>query len=300
MGTRRRGASFAFGFGGQVAAALNVTYGWDNEGRPIWQEYPDLAAGSPNQIGARYAWGFDGMGRLATMTETDANGVVLGTLVSGVNYNAAGQMTEMFTPGETETRAYNALGQLTRQSGYFGKNVEYRYSATQNDGRITQRVDAISGEEVNYLYDSLGRLSSAVTTTNAAPQWGLSFAYDGFGNKLQQAVTKGTGPSHTYTVDPVTNRLSQFGHQSDETDAAKQLIFQSTAIADQLKRDFFYGAAPYYGSTIYLNTDALYGVDAKEMAITLIHESLHLVGFVHSDMAQASVTDSAIGEKCIK
>ena len=41
---------------------------------------------------------------------------------------------------------------------------EYRFSATQNDGRITQRKDWVSGEEITYQYDSLNRLISAQTT----------------------------------------------------------------------------------------------------------------------------------------
>ncbi|MBL0155496.1 MAG: hypothetical protein IPP47_00015 [Bryobacterales bacterium] len=110
-------------------------------------------------------------------------------------------------PGGTENRTYNVLGQLTEQNG-LGKNVQYVYNATANDGRITQRKDVLSGEEVTYQYDALGRLSSAATT---GPDWGLSFSYDGFGNKTQQTVTKGTGPSHSYAVDPLTNRLGGFG-----------------------------------------------------------------------------------------
>jgi len=36
---------------------------------------------------------------------------------------------------------------------------------------------------------------------------GLSFSYDGFGNKLGQTVTKGTAPAGAWAVDPATNRL---------------------------------------------------------------------------------------------
>ena len=53
-------------------------------------------------------------------------------------------------------------------------NLQYKFSATQNDGRITQLEDLVAGEEVNYQYDSLGRLTLAQTT---GPQWGQSFSY---------------------------------------------------------------------------------------------------------------------------
>jgi RHS repeat-associated protein len=64
--------------------------------------------------------------------------------------------------------------------------------------------DNISGEEVNYTYDSLNRLISAVTT---GPEWGLNFTYDGFGNKTAQTLVKGTAPVHSTAVDPATNRV---------------------------------------------------------------------------------------------
>jgi RHS repeat-associated protein len=63
--------------------------------------------------------------------------------------------------------------------------------------------DWISGEEVNYQYDLLGRLTSAVTT---GPEWGNGFVYDGFGNLLQKNVTKGSAPALSIQVDGATNR----------------------------------------------------------------------------------------------
>ena len=82
-------------------------------------------------------------------------------------------------------------------------DVEYRYAAT-NDGRLWQRKNWVSGEEVTYQYDQLGRLSTAATTDTA---WGLSWTFDGFGNRLQQSVTKGEAPVHSVAVDGLTNRM---------------------------------------------------------------------------------------------
>jgi YD repeat-containing protein len=39
---------------------------------------------------------------------------------------------------------------------------EYRYQA--NEARLWQRKDNVSGEEVTYQYDELGRLAAATTT----------------------------------------------------------------------------------------------------------------------------------------
>jgi RHS repeat-associated protein len=50
---------------------------------------------------------------------------------------------------------------------------------------------------------------------------GLGWTYDGFGNRLSQNVTKGSGPVVSLTVDPLTNRISTFGFSYD---AAGNLI----------------------------------------------------------------------------
>jgi hypothetical protein len=132
-----------------------------------------------------------------------------------LQFNAAGQMTSLTAVRATwsgstwvenpvtETRQYNVRGQMTRMTAPGEIDLEYRFSTTANDGRITQMKDWISGEELNYQYDSLGRLSSAVTT---GPEWGNGFVFDGFGNLLQKTVTKGSAPALSIQVNGTTNR----------------------------------------------------------------------------------------------
>ena len=57
---------------------------------------------------------------------------------------------------------------------------------------------------MQYLYDSLGRLTSAATL---GPDWGQAYGYDGWGNLLAKAVTKGTATTLNVAVDPATNRI---------------------------------------------------------------------------------------------
>jgi RHS repeat-associated protein len=138
------------------------------------------------------------------------NGIWVGfgpQVASGAQYNAAGQMTGL-TYGLsgvswTETNAFNALGQLTRKTIPTVVDFEYTFSATANNGQITTQKDWITGDEQNYQYDALKRLTMAWTT---GPAYGLSFGYDGFGNKLSQTVTKGSAPASSITVD-ANNRI---------------------------------------------------------------------------------------------
>jgi YD repeat-containing protein len=65
-------------------------------------------------------------------------------------------------------------------------DIQYVYSATQNNGRVTQTVDNVLGETVNYTYDSLLRLTGAQATGG---QWGQTYTFDGFGNLTAKTVT---------------------------------------------------------------------------------------------------------------
>jgi RHS repeat-associated protein len=91
-------------------------------------------------------------------------------------------------------------------------DLEYRYAAGQNNGRITQMKDWVSGEEVSYSYDTLNRLIQAVTT---GPQYGLNFSYDGFGNLTQEQVFKGTGYNMNLAYNGTTNRIVTAGYLYD-------------------------------------------------------------------------------------
>ena len=84
-------------------------------------------------------------------------------------YNPADQITTL--PRKTgistytnETRQYNSLLQMTRLT--FGSlDMEYIYSPTQNNGRITQSIEHVSNQTINYTYDSLNRLSTVESSS---------------------------------------------------------------------------------------------------------------------------------------
>jgi YD repeat-containing protein len=87
---------------------------------------------------------------------------------------------------------YNAMLQLTGVSGG-GRNMQYNYSPTQNNGKIVSETDLVSGETVSYTYDALNRLATAVSNSSSAP-WGQAFTYDGFGNLTNVNVISGSAP----------------------------------------------------------------------------------------------------------
>ncbi len=122
---------------------LQASYTYNDEGAPVSTQYPS---------GLELTYTYDSMGRPTKLTDNQA---IPTDYVREVQYNAAGQITQMNQFDNngryTETRQYNPLSQLARQtavaSGVTRMDYQYIYSATQNDGRITQRKDWVSGAD---------------------------------------------------------------------------------------------------------------------------------------------------------
>ncbi len=203
-----------------------ATYTWDNMGRMTGLNYP---LGGPQNIIT-----YDAMSNLSSETQApcqsqDQNGNCLTwgspSPLASATYNFAGQLATLgysFYPSggswwQTETHTYNSMMQLTNItiSNPFSRavslNVTYGYSATQNNGRIVSSVDAVTGENVSYTYDSLNRLIAAATSGTTGVQWGESYSYDGFGNLTSKVVTKGTAPQVYPQVNSTTNQARMSG-----------------------------------------------------------------------------------------
>jgi RHS repeat-associated protein len=139
-----------------------------------------------------------------------------------VQYDYAGRLTNMswltewagygISNSTSESRTYNANGQLASIGWSGSLTLQYNYSATQNNGQITQEVDSYPyGQAVtttSYQYDPLKRLTSAAMTqtgSSGITPWTQTYQYDGFGN-LTQKVLNGT--STPIPVNAATNRLT--------------------------------------------------------------------------------------------
>jgi RHS repeat-associated protein len=181
----------------------DATLNYDSYGRLSSIVYPNNAG--------TYAYTYDSLSRLSTLVKDSTT-----TLVDGVTYGPANELLTLKDSrwDTAEARTYNLLGQLTRIQAS-GLDLQYTYSGTQNNGQITKMKSTqypSPAEEVNYSYDSLARLSTAATTSTA---WGQSFVYDGWGNRTDQLVTKGSAPVISVTVDAATNRIASSGYLYD-------------------------------------------------------------------------------------
>ena len=144
-------------------------YNWDNEGRMTSLHYPCPTC-DPSQA---VAFQYDAMSNLTGLSDP------MNSVTASATYGVAGEMDTLSyqSSGTTtsETFSYNSLWQLTRTTATQGGNttmdLQYVYPAGLNNGRISQRVDSVAGETVNYTYDSLNRLATAGT---ASGSWGQS------------------------------------------------------------------------------------------------------------------------------
>ena len=150
--------------------AITATFSYDNEGRLTNVGYPD---------GTGYGYTFDTMGRPNTGS---GNAGSTGPAASGVQYNAAGQITQITQSGQIEGRSYNSLNQLTSIRKGSQIYTDYNYNSGTNNGQMASMQDRANGTATAYAYDSLKRLTSTTTTrfptvTNASfesmaiPNW---------------------------------------------------------------------------------------------------------------------------------
>ena len=81
--------------------------------------------------------------------------------------------TGAYPPNYTESRPYNDMLQLTRIWSGVGVDMEYTYPAGTNNGRITQSIDHVANETVNYTYDALNRLGTPAARLPSATAAGF-------------------------------------------------------------------------------------------------------------------------------
>lgn len=84
-------------------------------------------------------------------------------------------------------------------------NMAYSYVnpvTGKDNGQIASSTDAVTGETIAYLYDSLKRLASASSTAG----WSDGYSFDGSGN-LTGMSGSGGAPSLSVSVNAATNQI---------------------------------------------------------------------------------------------
>jgi RHS repeat-associated protein len=208
-------------------ATLDVSYTFNQAGQIATTTYPTTGSeenttyGNPQTVSytpSTFTYAYDTMGRPNSLTVGSfaINGYLYppyqNKWVQNVTYDYAGRQSSLqYWDGNynymTESKTWNGSGQLASVL-WGGTGMQYSYSATQNNGQITQAVDTVSGETIVYQYDLLKRLVSASATPTAgsgSAAWTETFQYDGFGNLTQKTLN---GTATPIPVNAATNQLA--------------------------------------------------------------------------------------------
>ncbi len=159
---------------------------------------------------------YDAIGRLSSITSGS-------TVANGFSYNPAALVTGFnYGNGVAASFGYTSERQLLQSLSYTKSgqtlfNLTYGYAqGNGNNGQVTGITDAVdSGRSVTYIYDVLGRISTAVTTGSIPyPKWGLSWNYDRYGNRWTQAQSYDAPPTVSLSFSQPNNRPDGFGHDA--------------------------------------------------------------------------------------
>jgi RHS repeat-associated protein len=224
-------------------ATFTAAYQWDDEGR-MTSMSPSLSLPTswPNSASfPAMGYQYDANGRLATMTSNGSN-------FATASYTPAGQLYQLSYGGLTETDTYNSMLQLISQYVPNYLNMNYNYSPTKNNGRITSSMDYATGENTSYTYDTLNRLVGASNSL-----WSGTYTYDGFGNLLSKSGSGGSPnafPSMTASYN-ANNQLTAASYDANgNTISANGYSYGYTV---ENKRNAQNAAAWPYAQTLYGN-----------------------------------------------
>jgi len=173
----------------------------------------------------------DAIGRLCEIApSTTGCGTASSPYATGYGYNVASQTTGFkygngiyasfgFSPDRLQlncldysptNRNGTCTHDLTTKLG-----LTYTYGAApNNNGQIAGITDYVdNGRSATYTYDALYRLTRTVTTGSTAyPAWGLSEAYDRYGNRSAQSIYSGctgiTCPTNSVNISASTNQIT--------------------------------------------------------------------------------------------
>ena len=167
---------------------------------------------------------FDTIGRLCEIAPSTTGCSTAATkYATGLAYNQAFELTGLtYGNGMTTTLSYTPerlqLNSLNHKNSSGTSMFQLTYGYTQNggnNGQITSVANpAQVGQSVNYVYDALGRLSSAISIGSTSyPKWGLSWVYDRYGNRASESIAAGcvapmTCPTNSVSISVTTNRIT--------------------------------------------------------------------------------------------
>jgi RHS repeat-associated protein len=142
-------------------------------------------------------------------------------LLSAVQQGPSGPLNWRLGNGLTGVRTYDSLGRVnagwvcsgSSQPYCTGGQQLYGFSLASQGARVSSECDTALSQCMNFGYDEFNRLASR-TVTSGSPQ-NFQYIYDRWGNRWQQNVTAGSGPSPQLNFNTSTNQVQTSGYAYD-------------------------------------------------------------------------------------
>lgn len=214
--------------------------GYDPMGRINLMEQCDPSNCGTGNYAASYTYDWlgnlltmgDGQGVTNTYTYTPADEVASITssvndpthpsnLLSNVQDGPDGPLSWQLGNGLYGVRSYDSLGRNnggwvcsgTTQPYCNGGGQTYGYTVAWSGTRATSVCDTVLNRCSSFGYDEFNRLTSQTVTSGAADNF--TYVYDRWGNRWQQNVTSGSGPSPQLSFNTSTNQITNSGYTYD-------------------------------------------------------------------------------------
>jgi RHS repeat-associated protein len=197
---------------GQLAA-LTVNYTYDSMSRLTGASDTEQGvtvngcSPAPPTWNGAVSWASNGAynaaGQLIGLTELGnitaaCTGTSEGYFNQGWQYNSLNQLSEIDT--SAQANGYPSPSASPGLAAYFF--ARYHFSATQNNGQISQTDDARLAYSIGYQYDGLKRLTATTGTQSQA------FGYDGFGNLTAKSKPANSAEPVFPGVNSAKNQLT--------------------------------------------------------------------------------------------
>jgi RHS repeat-associated protein len=162
----------------------------------------DMVTGGSG-TGRTWAATFNTAAQLTQVSTNYLTSTESGTLVSGIQYNALGlPVSSLLASGVQETRSYDNRRRLLSYSA--GQKYTVSGLTYAGNNNVLKALDSENGAW-SYTYDDFRRLATASSSSQ-----GFSYSYDRYGNRWQQNLTAGAGPSPQYSFD-ANNHITAAG-----------------------------------------------------------------------------------------
>ena len=181
--------------------------------------------GESDPTAGNIGYSYSAAGEITLVTGSyGLNGSCCGTynLASGVQNGPNGPLNYQLGNGLSDSFAYDSLGR--RQGGFVcngstqsyctGGTQLYGYHVTWQGARAIDLSDTVQNQGQAYGYDEFNRLTTS-TTAGSGQKRGFSWVYDRYGNRWQQNVTAGSGPSPQLAFNASNNHVTNSGYVYD-------------------------------------------------------------------------------------